>query len=145
MHGRRVWWAAAAGVFLVTSIFAVSGLTAQDKPPAAEPATLAPAAPHHFLMEWHGKAFDELNLALGKKKQEAAAQNAWLLAELANVNTLHSEQADYRGWAAAVRAAAADAAAAIAAKDFDKAKSIAKSIHATCEACHDKYEKDWKK
>lgn len=145
MRERGLWTLVAAGAFLITAAFAQSVLTAQEKPSAPSPGSLSPAAPHHILMEWHDKAFNDFNLALTKKKPEAAAQNAWLLAELANVNTLHSDKPDYREWAGAVRSGAAEAAAAVAAQDFDKAKAIAKGINATCEACHNKYEKDWKK
>ncbi len=80
-----------------------------------------------------------MRLAIAKKKP-AAAEHAWLLAELANVNGHHSDKADYRKWAGEVRDASAGIAKAAKEKKFDRAKALAKTMNDTCTACHDKYQ-----
>lgn len=135
LSGYALWAILAA----VTLIIAVQRpLTAQDA--ASQPAAAyRPIAPKIDLMEWHDRAFNAMRLAIAKKKP-AAAEHAWLLAELANVNSHHSDETDYRGWAAAVRDGAAEIAKAAKEKKFDRAKELAKTMSDTCTSCHDKYQ-----
>lgn len=108
---------------------------------APQPAVaFQPVMSQHDLMEWQDRTFDALRKDIGGKKKDAADQ-AWLLAELSNVNTQHSAESDYQGWAVQVRDAALDIAKAVKAKDFDRAKELARTMDATCDACHDKYRK----
>ena len=133
---RHAFWAVPAAVTLGVAV--QRPLTAQDA--TAQPvAAYRPIAPKIDLMEWHDRAFNAMRLAIAKKKP-AAAEHAWLLAELANVNSHHSDKTDYRGWAATVRDAAAEIAKAAKEKKFDRAKELAKAMNDTCTSCHDKYQ-----
>lgn len=134
---RYVPWAVPA---LAALIFAAQQPpAAQEKESASSASGFRPVAPRIDLMEWHDKSFNAMRLAIAKKKP-AAAEHAWLLAELANVNGHHSDEADYRKWAGEVRAAAAEIAKAAKGKNFDRAKELAKMVNDTCTACHDKYQ-----
>lgn len=135
LSGHMLWAIPAA----VTLIVAVQRpLTAQDTVPQPS-AAYRPIAPKIDLMEWHDRAFNAMRLAIAKKKP-AAAEHAWLLAELANVNSHHSDEKDYRAWAQTVRDGAAEIAKAAKDKKFDRAKELAKTMNDTCTSCHDKYQ-----
>ena len=134
---RHVFWAIPATAILLIAV--QKPLAAQEKPTRPTAAAYRPVAPKIDLMEWHDRAFNSMRLAIAKSKPEAA-EHAWLLAELANVNTRHSEEADYRKWAGEVRDAAAGIAKASKEKKFDRAKALAKTMNDTCTACHDKYQ-----
>lgn len=111
----------------------------QENSQPADPASFRPISPRATLMEWHSQAFDELNAGIDRKNV-AAADSAWLLAELANVNYFHSEKSNYRAWAGEMRDAAAELADTIRKKrDFNRARELSKRIKDTCKRCHDAY------
>jgi soluble cytochrome b562 len=132
-----VLWAVPAFVALIFA--AQHPLAAQEKDSAPSASRFRPVAPRIDLMEWHDKSFNAMRLAIAKKKPEAA-EHAWLLAELANVNGRHSDKADYRKWASEVSNAAAEIAKSAKDKNFDRAKELAKKMSDTCTACHDQYQ-----
>ena len=134
---RHMLWAVPAFVALIIAV--QKPLAAQEKDAARSASGFRPVAPRIDLMEWHDKSFNAMRLAIAKKKP-AAAEHAWLLAELANVNGHHSDKADYRKWASEVSGAAAEIAKAAKGKNFDRAKELAKKMNDTCTACHDKYQ-----
>ena len=134
---RHVLWAVPAFVALIFA--AQQPLAAQEKDSAPSASGFRPVAPRIDLMEWHDKSFNAMRLAIAKNKPQAA-EHAWLLAELANVNGHHSDKADYRKWAGEVRDAAAEIAKAAKDKKFDRAKELAKKMNNTCTACHDQYQ-----
>lgn len=73
----------------------------------------------------------------GKLRHEALA-----LAEMANINGYQkraTKHADYREWAAQLKAQAIEVATLAKAKKFDEAKQLARSINKTCKRCHHKY------
>ena len=111
----------------------------QDAASPGNPPAFRPISPRATLMEWHSQAFDELNAGIARKNVDAA-DSAWLLAELANVNYFHSEKIDYRAWAGEMRDAAAELANTIRKKrDFNRAGELVKRIKDTCKQCHDMY------
>lgn len=117
----------------------------QEKSAAAPDAGgFHPVAPHHALMEGHERCHDDLKRAIGRQKSNDAANQAWLLAELANVSSRHSDKEDYRNWANELRAQSVAAARAAESKNWDEAKTALKQISTVCKACHEKYEKSWK-
>jgi hypothetical protein len=116
-------------------------LTGGQEPAGPQPAAaFHPVMSQHHLMEWQDRVFDALRKDIGGKKKDAADQ-AWLLAELSNVNTQNSVETDYQGWAGQVRDGALEIVKAVKAADFDRAKDLARTMDATCDACHDKYKK----
>lgn len=127
------------GMISLVTCLTVFTTQAQDTP--AGGATFKPAAPREALMEWHEKAFNNARKAVSGKKFKDLAENAWLLAELANVNSFHAEKDDYRNWANELSAKAAELAAAGKEKQFDKAAELVKGLNATCKSCHDVYRK----
>lgn len=106
---------------------------------AAPAATFAPAAPHEALMEWHERAFKELNEQIAAKKESKASENAWLLAELANVNSFHRPDAKYRELATQLKSLAVETATVLKRKDLPAAQQLTKKLEATCTACHDAF------
>lgn len=123
------------------TLLATAHTTAQDSGPSAPSASVfKPIAPHHSLMEWVDHAYSGMNRAIAKQKNEVAAEHAWLLAELSNVNMQHRTEKDFRDWAAIVRDSAAKLADLAGEKKFDEAKKLSKRIRQTCNACHDKYQ-----
>lgn len=130
----------AAAVAAVT-LLATAQTTPQVSGAAAPSASaFKPIAPHQTLMGWVDHAYGGMNRAISKKKADVAAEHAWLLAELSNVNMQHRAEKDFRGWAATVRDSAAKLAGLAAEKKFDEAKKLSKQIRQTCTSCHDKYE-----
>ncbi|MBL8878606.1 MAG: cytochrome c [Phycisphaerales bacterium] len=98
-----------------------------------------PTTPRTSLMHWHDRAFDELLEGISRKDGESA-EAAWLLAELANVNSFHSEKPNYRNWADQLRDGAIEIADTIRKKrDFDRAKALCNKLKDTCKRCHDAY------
>lgn len=134
--------------FIFGSTVAVFGLllalrplvgSAQDSPDKAVVPQFKPAAPRASLMDWHSRAFDELNAGIAKKDVKCA-EAAWLLAELANVNQFHTEKDDYRKWADDLRDGAVEIANTIRKKhDFARAKTLSAKLKDTCKRCHDAY------
>lgn len=125
----------ALGAALLAIVGWREGMAVQDAPVAFKP-----AAPRHDLMEWHDKAFSALRKEIGRGKGEQAAEHAWLLAELANVNSTHSPRRDYQSWAGQVRDDAVAAAKLLKEGKVDEAKPIVKRMSDTCNTCHDKYQ-----
>ena len=75
-----------------------------------------------------------------RRTQQIAAL-AEVLAELANVNTMNSDKADYRGWAGQLRGTSLELAqAARQEADEGKINRLIDSIKNTCQACHDTYQ-----
>ncbi len=134
---RRMSYALACVPLVALSLALLGGQENGKTPPVA---TFRPIMSQHDLMEWQDRTYDALRKAIGAKKKEAA-DHAWLLAELSNVNAHHSVEADYQLWAGHVRDGAVKIVEAVKAKDFDRAKDLARTMNATCDACHDKYQK----
>lgn len=117
-------------------------LVAADDPPTTQGAVahdFKPAAPHGVLMAWHDQAFGQMRLAIARKDAEKAQQYAWLLAELANVNSTHRADEQFRGFANKLRDECAALAEAAGKGDLERGKQLASQINATCTACHDVY------
>ena len=110
-------------------------------------AAFKPVASVHALMEGQGNAFNALSLLL--KDPEAPQRlprlrsSAELLAELANVNTFNSDEADYVRFAEELRGTAMELSkeAAKAAKaDDTKMRGLYDKLKITCTNCHDQYQ-----
>ena len=64
------------------------------------------------------------------------------LAELANVNTYHSQKEDYQAWAGQMRDTALELANEAEKPNADdaKMKKLVNTLKNTCGACHDAYQ-----
>ncbi len=120
-----------------TAAVAVAVAMAQSQRPSADEPSFKPAAPREALMEWHQAAVKALRDAASKSDRKTGRANAWLLAELANVNQQHSDDARYREFATALRNRATEAAELFEKKDFEAAGKVVEAIPGDCKACHD--------
>ncbi len=111
-------------------------------------ADFKPVASVGALMHGQGAHFSALKELIlygeGPDRALGMAAEAEVLAELANVNTLHGEKEDYRAWTKELRDLALQLAGE--AKKGDKAdndgiRELFKKMSARCSACHDRYQK----
>ncbi|MBI4719317.1 MAG: cytochrome c [Planctomycetes bacterium] len=128
----------------------LSCLTLLAGEPAGAPPTtngFKPVATVHSLMYGqltHFQAIEQLIADAGAKdRHKRLGHEAELLAELANLNSLQRDKADYRAWATDLRETALELAReAGKKKDADDKAMLAKleRIKTICSACHDKYQ-----
>ncbi|NOS99637.1 MAG: cytochrome c [Phycisphaerales bacterium] len=107
----------------------------------------APVMPLHSLMIEQDLHFENIRHWIRtsddperfvKLRHEALA-----LAEMGNINGFHAkaaDHADYRQWAAELKTLGMALAGHAEKQDLDAAKESAKTINATCKACHEKYQ-----
>lgn len=74
------------------------------------------------------------------KRFDHMAHQAFILAELGNVNQFNRKAKDYRGWAKAMRDEALALADAALKKNQEAVKVAARRIHGNCKSCHDVYQ-----
>lgn len=119
---------------------------------SAEPAplesTFHPVASLDSLMHGQEHEFKAIRKMLkhteDKHRMKRIFRGAELVAEFANVNLRHKhkDKPDYVAWATTLRATALELAAEAkkrAGADEARMKSLFDKLHATCDACHDKY------
>ena len=106
-----------------------------------------PVAPVGSLMHGQGVFFKairkELDEPTGEERNHEIQEAAEVLAELANVNRLNKDKADYRIWATELRDTAlamANEAKKKAAADDSKLQAIFATMKSKCQACHDVYQ-----
>ena len=102
----------------------------------------APVAPIETLMYWQDRALGQVNLGLVKKNTERVTKHAWLLAELANVNSYRKPDVRYRTWALQLRDKASQIARLAEQKKFQQGKQVAREAKAICKKCHDAFRED---
>ncbi len=125
-------------------VAALTVLTAAG-PPASEPEdrdSFRPVAPVGVLMYWQDRALGQINLGLVKKDRERVEKHAWLLAELANVNSRRKPDPRYRSWALDLREKAASIARLAHEGNFAEGKVAARAAKAVCKKCHDVFRED---
>ncbi len=130
--------AAVAAVAMVASLYAGS-------PPgdATQPAGgFKPVAPVEMLMYWQDRALGQINLGLVRKDTERVEKHAWLLAELANVNSRRNPDVRYRTWALELREKASLIARLAKEKKFKEGKQAARAAKAICKKCHDAFREE---
>ena len=110
-------------------------------PAAGLPVAFKPVLTVEQLMENQEKAFKGLKAAVLDQKWKDARLNAWLLAELANVNRQHAEQEKYSEFAGRMSEACLGLAADLKKKDAKLAKEGISRIGSACNSCHDVYQK----
>jgi hypothetical protein len=98
-------------------------------------------------MNGQGLVFKNINMALSNKRMperhERVEAFAEVLAELANVNTLNSEESDYRKWAGQLRSTSMELAREAEKEDGadeQKMQQLFEQLKSTCQACHDVYQ-----
>jgi len=112
-----------------------------------ETGAFKPVAPVGSLMHGQGVFFKairaELEEPANEERNHEIQEAAEVLAELANVNRLNKDKADYRTWATELRDTAlamATEAGKKAAADETELQSIFTTMKAKCQACHDVYQ-----
>ncbi len=116
------------------------------QPAAAASRTFKPVASIHGLMNGQALLFKSIRKATTDKatpqRRERIEGYAEALAELANVNTYHSEKEDYLAWAGQMRDTALELAKEAEKSDADdaKMKKLMATLKNTCGDCHDAYQ-----
>ena len=102
-----------------------------------------PVAPVESLMHAQDEHFTAIRDLIGNpdadKRFERMAHQAFILAELGNVNQYNRKAKDYQGWARALRDDAKDLAMAASAEDEDAIRDAARRVNSDCKSCHDAY------
>lgn len=120
--------------------------SAQPAPAAAASRPFKPVASIHGLMNGQALLFKSVRKAITNKETPQRLEHievyAEALAELANVNTYHSEKEDYQAWAGQMRDTALELAEEAEKSDADDARmnKLVASLKNTCGACHDAYQ-----
>lgn len=127
---------------IVLGLFGAAALLSTGAGTQSTESALKPVAPRDDLMHWHDRAFGQVRLGIAQKDAEKAKSYAWLLAELANVNTQHSDDPKYKELAGKLRDGMVAVAEAIEKEEFDKAKQLAMDSGKNCKSCHDAFKKD---
>ena len=116
--------------------------SAEDAPPAPLPPYKA-VAPVEALMhaqDLHfGRIFELIADPKAEHRFKRISDEAFVLAELCNVNAYRATESDYRGWALEARGASLAVAQAASKKDEESIKTTARAVQSTCRSCHDKY------
>lgn len=128
----------------VVAVATVASLYAGNPPGATtQPAEVfRPVAPVEMLMYWQDRALGQINLGLVKKDTERVEKHAWLLAELANVNSRRNPDVRYRTWALELRDKASEIARLAKDKKFKQGRQAARAAKAICRKCHDVFRED---
>lgn len=134
-------------VLLVGCACCIALVSRADSAQASGKKPFQPAISVHHLMEGQELVFDQINNAIKKtdmpRRTHTIEALASILAELANVNTQNSDQADYQGWAAELRGHAMTLAEEADKKknaDNNRMLQIYKNMRRSCIACHNVYQ-----
>lgn len=104
-------------------------------------AAFKPVLDVHQQMECQGGLYKSLKDGLLDKKWGPAADSAWLLAELGNINQYQHEDAEYQKFAKAMSDDCVTLAKALKKHDEAAAKDALKLVGQRCADCHDAYKK----
>jgi len=136
MRGHAVWM---AGIIAVLSLGVI---VADPQPPEAARFALPafkPVQPVAQIMEGQDLLLNGVKFAVKNGKWSDAIAQAWVLAELGNVNTQHARDGQYAEFARAMSDASSELARTLMKKNVDEAKKGISAVAARCEACHQKY------
>jgi hypothetical protein len=133
--------------FLTASVWCLAIVSHVNSAEPPTPESFKPVASVHALMEGQGMVFKELNAQFRNpndpRRTNRIANAAELLAELANVNTLHGQKQDYVNWAKQLRDLSLDLSReAQKGQGAENARmeALLVRIQGTCQACHDVYQ-----
>ncbi len=138
----RSWSRRIGGVTIAGGVVAAAAaMVLGQGGPSAPPVAFKPVLSVEQLMEGQERAFKALKSAVLDEKWKDARINAWLLAELANVNRQHANETKYSDFAATMLDASMSLAAELKKKDPKLAAAGISKIGNACNACHDAYQK----
>lgn len=120
----------------VTSLCAMGGPQT-----AGVPVPFKPVLEVEQLMEDQEIAFKGLKTAIIDSKWNDARKYSWLLAELANVNRQHAQDAKYSEFAGEMIDKSMDLAKKMKSKDAKAASAGLAALNQVCSACHKAYRK----
>jgi hypothetical protein len=128
-------------VLLAGAAVCVAGLVMAQ--PAGKPVARAfkPVQPLEKMMEGQKKLYGEIKEGILDESFGPAAESAWILAEMANVNHYQKEDSAYQSFADRMSADCVSLAKALEKKDASAAKDLVTRIGKTCGACHDQFQK----
>jgi len=108
-----------------------------------------PAMSVHQMMEGQLIVFKQLNEAVKNKstddRTELIEGLASVIAELANVNSVHSDKSDYIGWASDLRNTSMELAEEAEKKkdaNDQRMEKLLTKMKQSCVSCHDVYQED---
>jgi len=136
VYGGVVTAALVGSFLLVAEAQNAPGPAAEYKPAAPVPALMLDQE-HHF-----NQIKDLIGNAGAKNRFEVMEQQAYVLAELGNVNYYQRKAKDYQEWAMTMREDSKSLAVAAKKQDVETAKTLLKKINDTCNACHKQYRED---
>ncbi|MBK8268917.1 MAG: cytochrome c [Planctomycetes bacterium] len=129
------------GVLGLSTILTI-GLMANAEPKSdAKRPDFKPVMDVHQQMECQGGLFKQVKEGLLDKKWRPAADAAWMLTELGNINQYQHEDAQYIKFAKAMSDDCATLAKALKKKDEAAAKEALKLVGQRCGDCHDQFKK----
>ncbi len=155
MIWRRLFLTTALVGACVWCLATVQQVHSEEKAEAAEKKVCyEPVISVHDLMEFQQEHFNEIKDRIRSRKTDPEGKDekkvkedynilrkhAYMLGELANVNSFQSEKKDYVDWAKEQRKLSVDLAKAAQKNDLKSIETIGREIHNTCNKCHDKYE-----
>ena len=119
-----------------TSLYALGG-----SQPAGLPVPFKPVLEVEQLMEDQEIAFKGLKTAILDSKWNDARKYSWLLAELANVNRQHAQEAKYSEFAGEMVSKSMELAGTLKSKDPKSASAGLAAINQVCSSCHKAFRK----
>lgn len=142
--GAMIW---AAGLLILAAAGIVTTRTraAGEPPEPAAAKSFTPVTNVEQLMEGQEMLFKGIRKAITENKWDVAAKQAWILAELANVNVHHARKPQYADFARDMSAKCVDLAKTLKTKDAAEAKKAAGVVNESCKTCHDQFQKKRKR
>lgn len=138
MQRGAIVWAAAMAVVVGTCVYlARAGNDDEKKPSTAT--DFKPVTTVERMMEGQDLLFEGVKQAIRDEKWGDGVTQAWILAELANVNTHQSAETKYVGFAQDMSKKCAALAQTLRKRNKDDAKAAAKAVADSCTTCHDQY------
>ena len=138
------------GTLVTIGLLGGVGYLSADDPktgPAPKPAPAAkafkPVQDVERVMASQDAMVREIKDAIVDKEWESGETAAWILAELANVNHYHNQDAKYQGFADKMSEQCVELAKLLGKRKGDEAKAQMTALNQTCTACHDQFAKKW--
>ncbi len=139
---RMVWaWFLIVAVVLSGSIYLGRADADDKRPRRSRSRAFKPATEIEHLMEGQQFLFGGIRKSLQQNKWDAAVTQAWILAELGNVNVHNGNDPEYAKLAGKMSKAAVAMAETFDKEDMTKAHQAMKAVGASCKSCHDQFRK----
>ena len=128
-------------ISLLAGSWIVAGAQSQEAKKDWTPPPFKPVNEVKDMMEGQDAVFDNIKAAVKASKWSAAIAQAFVLAELGNVNVQNAKEPAYAQFAQEMSKKSLEMAGAFKKKDSQAARAAVSAVAASCKACHDKYNK----